>query len=137
MSSLCPHNISRRIYVSQGRCCADIVQSLCGHISPGIYVRTMSALYPSSVFSSGLSYLSAPTQSCSDVIIASLNNRVNKIHAYNLLGVKLPYDPSCLSLLVGWSVDLSVIISSFSSHAPIAGALVIIINIDLTISLIF
>ena len=32
---------------------ADIGPTLCGHISPGIYVRTMSTLYPSSVFSSG------------------------------------------------------------------------------------
>ena len=33
------------------RHCADIVPKLCGHISPGIYVRTMSALYPSARFS--------------------------------------------------------------------------------------
>ena len=38
-----------------------------------------------------------------------------------LLEVKLSYDPSCQS--VGWSVGLSVIISSFTFHAPI-GALV-------------
>ena len=29
------------------------MRTLCGHISPGIYVRRMCALYPSSVFSSG------------------------------------------------------------------------------------
>ena len=63
MSALCPHDISRRIYVSLARemlCghCADIVPTLCGHISQGIYVRTMSALYPSSVFSSGKIQLS-------------------------------------------------------------------------------
>ena len=74
MSALCPHNISRGLYVFFYRetyilremlcghsadivptlCqhCADIVPTLCWHISPGIYVRTMSALYPSSVFSS-------------------------------------------------------------------------------------
>ena len=51
MSEQCPHNISRRIYVSRGRCCADLVRTLCGHISPGIYVSTKSALYPSSDFS--------------------------------------------------------------------------------------
>ena len=32
---------------------AEEVRTLCGHISPGIYVRKMSALYPSLVFSSG------------------------------------------------------------------------------------
>ena len=32
----------------------DIVPTLCGHISQGIYVCTMSALYPSSGFSSGM-----------------------------------------------------------------------------------
>ena len=53
MSALCPRNISRRLYVSRGRCCADIVRTkcghyayivrtLCGHISLGIYVRTIS-----------------------------------------------------------------------------------------------
>ena len=41
-----------RGHISLVRCCADIVRALCGHISPGIYVRTKSALYPSSVFSS-------------------------------------------------------------------------------------
>ena len=61
MSAQCPYNISRRIYVSRGRCCADIVRTLCRHcadivrtlcehISPGIYVRTMSALYSSLVW---------------------------------------------------------------------------------------
>ena len=34
MSALCPHNISRRIYVSRGRCCADIVRT---YISRDIY----------------------------------------------------------------------------------------------------
>ena len=42
MSAPCPHNISRKIYVSRGRCCADIVRTLCEHISPGIYVCTIS-----------------------------------------------------------------------------------------------
>ena len=46
MRTLCRH-------ISFVRCCADIVSTLCGYTSPGIYVRTMSALYPSSVFSSG------------------------------------------------------------------------------------
>ena len=31
-------NISRRIYVSRGRCCADFVRTLCGH-SADIYLR--------------------------------------------------------------------------------------------------
>ena len=44
MSPQCPHNISLVIHISFVRC---------RHISPGIYVRTMSALHPSSVFSSG------------------------------------------------------------------------------------
>ena len=48
----CVRTTSHEGYVSRGRCCADIVRTLCGHISPGIYVPTMSALYPSSVFSS-------------------------------------------------------------------------------------
>ena len=39
MSALFPHNISRRIYVSRG---IYIFRTLCGHISPGIYVRTIS-----------------------------------------------------------------------------------------------
>ena len=42
MSALCPHNISRRIYVSRGRCCADIVRT---YISRDIClhnVRTIS-----------------------------------------------------------------------------------------------
>ena len=47
---ICPHNISLVRHTSFVRCCADIVQKLCGHISQGIYVRTMSPLYPSSVF---------------------------------------------------------------------------------------
>ena len=43
--------------------------------------------------------------------------------------MKLTYYPSCTSVgcLVGRSVDLSVIISSFTSHAPI-GALVLYIK---------
>ena len=52
MSALCSHNISLVIHISFVRCYADIVRTMCGHISPGIYVRTMSALYPSWVFSS-------------------------------------------------------------------------------------
>ena len=44
ISALCPHNISRGIYVFFVRCCADIVRTLCGHIFPGIYVRTISFL---------------------------------------------------------------------------------------------
>ena len=43
MSALCPHNISRGIclFLLCGHS-ADIVRTLCGHISPGIYVRTIS-----------------------------------------------------------------------------------------------
>ena len=57
--TLCPHNISlvRHMYILHEMLCghcADIVPTLCGHISPGIYFRQMSALYPSSVFSSGI-----------------------------------------------------------------------------------
>ena len=38
MSALCPNNISRKeIYPLW-----DVVRTLCGHISPGIYVRTIS-----------------------------------------------------------------------------------------------
>ena len=49
MSALSPHNISlvSHMYILR--------EMLCGHcadIYPGIYVRTMSALYPSLVFSS-------------------------------------------------------------------------------------
>ena len=71
MSAQCPHNVRTTSpswdivrtmdivqtlcrHISFVRCCADIVRTLCGHISLGIYVRTMSALYPSSVFRSGV-----------------------------------------------------------------------------------
>ena len=38
------HNISRRIYVSRGRCCADIVRTLCRHSADIVRhnVRTIS-----------------------------------------------------------------------------------------------
>ena len=59
MSAQCPHNLGTMSalcqhilrYMSHE---GDVVRKLCEHISPGIYVRTMSALYPSSVFSSGI-----------------------------------------------------------------------------------
>ena len=35
MSAQCPHNILRRIYMSHE---GDVGRTLCGHISPGIYV---------------------------------------------------------------------------------------------------
>ena len=42
MSAQCPHNISLVRHISFVRCYADIVRTLCRHISPGIYVRTIS-----------------------------------------------------------------------------------------------
>ena len=48
----------------------------------------------------------------------------NRVVPHPFLQVKLPYNPSCPS--AGWSTGLSVIISSFTSIAPI-GALVLIL----------
>ena len=43
MSALYPHNISRKIYVSRGRCCADIVRTLCRHCADIYLQNYMSA----------------------------------------------------------------------------------------------
>ena len=55
VSTMSAQHLPRETYILREMLCghsADIVRTLCGHISQGIYVRTMSALYPSSVFSS-------------------------------------------------------------------------------------
>ena len=59
------------------RHCADIVPKLCGHISPGIYVRTMSALYPSSVFSSGRPDMSIAVLYCTVIYLCERPGRPN------------------------------------------------------------
>ena len=41
---ICPHNISRKIYVSRGRCCADIVRTLCRHCAD-IYLQGYMSHY--------------------------------------------------------------------------------------------
>ena len=41
MSTLCLTRDICLFHISFVRCCADLVRTLCGHISPGIYVRTI------------------------------------------------------------------------------------------------
>ena len=59
------------------RHCAGIVPTLCGHISTGIYVRTMSALYPSSVFSPGRPDMSIAVLYCTVIYLCERPGRPN------------------------------------------------------------